>query len=170
MSYRFEVSPREREELLSEFCEAISVLKNPEEILSFLVDIVTSRELIFLTKRIKIAKLLIEGQEYRKIEDSLNVSHSTIAKIAHWLSEAGEGFRIINERTKRKEKKIFANVEAAKETLVGIKRQLPTMLWFQMSTRQEEKIRKALNKIDRKSEIYKEIDEILRKSRDSAAT
>jgi TrpR-related protein YerC/YecD len=95
------ISNKEKEELLTEFCEALAVLKTADETMKFLTDLLTRQEIIALAKRIKIAKFLIEGRGYRYIEEVLKVSHGTIAKVNQWLFEAGEGFKLVAERTKQ---------------------------------------------------------------------
>jgi len=163
------ISAKEREELLTEFCEAISVLKSPEEIMNFIVDLLTRQELVMLAKRIKIAKLLIEGKDYREIEKLLKVSHGTIAKVSHWLMEGGEGFRIIAERTK-KEKPKFSRWDLAMIDWRKFRKTHPLYFWPQllieeviktMNKKQKDKLRRAIEKLNRKSKLYREISRLL---------
>jgi len=169
-----ELSNEEKEALLEEFCEAISVLSGPKEIMFFLADLLTKQEIIMLAKRIKTAKLLLEGKDYIEIQQSLKIGHSTISKISQWLAESGEGFRVISERTKKKKEKSremgILNPEAAKEEWKQVKRRYPMIFWPQllmedivktMSQKQKDKVKLALKKLDRKSEIYQNINEIL---------
>jgi TrpR-related protein YerC/YecD len=164
------ISKQEREELLAEFCEAISVLKSPEEIMNFIIDLLTRQELIMLAKRIKIAKLLIEGKDYREIEELLKVSHGTIAKVSHWLMEGGEGFRIITERTKKEKPKPPSRWDFAVEDWRKFRRTHPLYFWPQllieeiiktMNKKQKDKLRRAIKKLDRKSKLYRELSRFL---------
>ena len=107
------ISNKEKEKLLEEFCEALSVLKTPQEIMNFITDLLTRQEIIMLAKRIKIAKFLIEGKNYRDIENLLKVGHGTVARVTQWLLEAGEGFRIITERTKKEKPKPLSSWDLA---------------------------------------------------------
>ena len=168
---RSKISISEREELLEEFCEALSVLKNPQEIMNFLTDLLTRQETIVLAKRIKIAKLLIEGKSYRDIEGSLKVSHGTIAKINYWLLESGEGFRMVTERTKKKKPKPTTSWDYAVKDWRKVRRRYPLMFWPQlliediikaMNKSQKEKVRQAVAKLDHKSSLYKQINKILK--------
>ena len=168
---RSKISISEREELLEEFCEALSVLKNPQEIMNFLTDLLTRQETIVLAKRIKIAKLLIEGKSYRDIEGSLKVSHGTIAKINYWLLESGEGFRMVTERTKKKKPKPTTSWDYAVKDWRKVRRRYPLMFWPQlliediikaMNKNQKEKVRQAVAKLDHKSSLYKQINKILK--------
>ena len=164
------ISNREREELLREFSEALSVLKNPDEIMNFLIDLLTNQETVMLAKRIKIAKLLIKGKNYREIEDLLKVSHSTVARVGQWLTEAGEGFRIITKRTKKEEPKPPGSFDYAMKDWRAFRRQFPAMFWPQlliediikvMNKRQKEKVHHAIEKLNRKSKLYKQINKFL---------
>jgi uncharacterized protein YerC len=169
-----ELSNQEKEGLLEELCEAISVLSGPKEIMFFLTDLLTKQETIMLAKRIKTAKFLLEGKDYIEIQESLKIGHSTISKISQWLAESGEGFRVISERTKKEKEKSketgILNLEAAKEEWKNVKRRYPMIFWPQllvediiktMNQKQKEKVKSALEKLDRKSEIYQNINEML---------
>ena len=48
----YKLSNQEKENLLQEFCEAISVLNNPQEIMDFLTDLLTSQEVVVLSTHI----------------------------------------------------------------------------------------------------------------------
>ena len=101
------LSKKEREELLLEFCEALVAIKNLKEAASFITDLLGKQEIEMLAKRLKIAKLLLEGNKYGEISDELKVSFGTIARINLWLKTSGEGYRLITKRTgRRKESEI----------------------------------------------------------------
>lgn len=165
------ISNKEREDLLKEFCEAISVLKNSSEIMNFITDLLTKKELIMLAKRIKIAKLLIEGKNYREIEGILKVSHGTIARVNQWLLEGGEGFRLIAKRTKKEKPTPETSRDLAMKDWRKFRRRYSLMFWPQlliedvikmMNKEQKEKIRHAIAKLDHKSSLYKRINKILK--------
>jgi TrpR-related protein YerC/YecD len=171
---RYSHIPKEiQQELLTDFCEALLTIKTPEEAVKFLTDLLTKSEVIMLAKRIKIAKLLIEGKDYKTIEGRLKVSHSTIAKVAAWLVESGEGFRLITERTKKEKPKPPTSWDYAMGEWKSFKRRYPTMFWPQLlieeiiesaNKKQREKIRRAIEKLDHKSKLYKQINKILIKN------
>lgn len=165
------IPTKEKEKLLMEFCEAISVLKNPREIMNFVTDLLTKQETIMLAKRIKIAELLIEGKNYRDVEGVLKVGQGTVARISQWLAEGGEGFRLIAERTKKEKPEPKTSWDLAMGDWRKFRRRYPLMFWPQlliediikvMNKRQKDKIRQAVEKLDRKSSLYKQINRILR--------
>jgi len=164
------ISRETQQELLTDFCEALLSIKNADEAVKFLTDLLTKSEVIMLAKRIKIAKLLIEGKDYKTIEGVLKVSHGTIAKVAAWLAEAGEGFRLIAERTRKEKPKPPTSWDYAMKDWRLFKRTHPIMFWPQLlieeviasaNRKQREKIKRAVEKLDHKSKLYKQINKIL---------
>ena len=167
-----QISIKEQQELLAEFCEAFLNLRNLDEAVKFLTDLLTKREILVLAKRIKIAKYLLKGKSYREIEGLLNTSHGTVAKIAEWLTEAGEGFRLIAERTKKEKPKPPSGWKLAMEEHKRFKKKFPLYFWPELlieeivtsaNKRQKRKIHQALESLDKKSLLYKKINKILKK-------
>ena len=163
-----QISNKEKIDLLQEFCEAISVLNDPEEIMDFITDLLTKQETIMIARRIKTAKMLINGKDYREIQDSLKVGFGTISKINQWLLESGQGFRLIAQRTKTEKSQ---KIKHGPSELDKLKKRYPIMFWPQflmediiktMDTKQKDKIKKSLKNLDRKSEVYKRIDKALK--------
>ncbi len=170
---RVQLSREVQQELLSEFCQALLSLKTPEEAVKFLTDLLTKSEALMLAKRIKIAKLLLEDKNYRQIEGLLKVGHTTIAKIATWLTEGGEGFRLIAERTKKERQKPESSWDLAMKDWKAFKRKYPLVFWPELviediiksaNKKQKEKLRRAIEKLDHKSKIYKQINAVFRKN------
>jgi len=162
-----------QKELLRDFAQALLSLETEDDAVKFLVDLLTKEEVIKLAKRIKIAQLILEGKEYRAIEQFLRVSHGTIAKVALWLREGGEGFKIALKNIKKTEGQLTKN-ESFDLTLREWKRfkgKYSTMFWpslliegiINSSDKQEkEKILESFKKLDRKSKIYKEVSEMFK--------
>ena len=167
-----ELSLREQQELLSEFCESLLDLKNKDEAVNFLIDLLTKSEALMLAKRIAIAKLLLNGKHYREIEKALKVSHGTITKVAQWLAEGGEGFRVIVKRAKKRRPRQSASSSVDLSEWGSLKRRYPSMFWPELlieeviksaNKRQKQKIYNALKKLDKKSKIYCQTNSILKK-------
>lgn len=89
------LSKSEQADLLFDLLNALVILKTLPEMASFLTDLLTSDEVKFISKRLRIAKLLLSGWKYRDIELKLKVSQSTVAKVATWIKEKGSGFRCV---------------------------------------------------------------------------
>lgn len=154
-----------------ELCEALSVLKAPEETMNFITDLLTREEMIMIARRIKIAKLLLEGKDYRDIESLLRVGHTTVARISQWLAERGEGFRLVAEKTKKEKPKSPSSWDYVMEDWRKFRRRYPLMFWPQlliediiktMNKKQKERVRQATAKLDQKSVLYKRLNKILK--------
>lgn len=172
---RFEkLTKKEQASLTFDLVNAFVYCNNINEAASFLEDLLTRKEMRVLSKRLAIAKLLLSGMTYREIQDLLHVSHSTVAKIAVWLSEKGEGFRKIISKLPDQ-----TNENAWKEYSEWdrVKRRYPLYFWPELlleeiiksaNKRQKERIEEVLEKLDEKNELHKEIEKLLRLK--SAAT
>ena len=88
----------EQEGLVLDLVNAIVGAKSVGDAALFLGDLLTKSEMKILSRRLRIAKLLLAGMTYQQIETDLHASHGTVAKIAAWLAERGDGFRRIIEK------------------------------------------------------------------------
>ena len=172
------LSKETQHELLGEFCGALCAVNTTNEAVELLTDLLTPSETIMLAKRIRIAKLLLNGKDYDTIGKSLQVSQSTIAKVAAWLAESGEGFRLIVKRSPKESVKNVSLSRYEKSDWEKLKHRYPMMFWPQLlveeivqtaNRKQAEKINNALKKLDQKSKVYKDISRML-KSRNSTTT
>ena len=166
------LSKESQEQLLQNFCEALAILHTPEEVLPFLTDLLTKNEVTTLIKRLQIARLLLEGKDYRAIEQSLRTGHGTIARIASWLAESGEGFRMIAERIPKKQSEHTSSRHEESEW-DKLKRRYPMMFWPQLlleevvrnaNKAERERFRKAVETLDRKSKFYQHFNKLLSSS------
>lgn len=94
--------------MVFDLVNALVQAKTVGEAALFLQDLLTKQEMKILAKRLRIAKLLLSGKTYEEIESALHTSHATVAKIAIWLAERGDGFReIIRRLPQKKEPKTW---------------------------------------------------------------
>lgn len=70
------------EQIFETLWEAISQIRNKEEIQLFLNDFLSPTERVMLAKRLAIAILLLKEKDYETIKDLLKVSNETISKIS----------------------------------------------------------------------------------------
>jgi uncharacterized protein YerC len=89
------LSKSEQEELLLDLIYAFSLVRSPQDSALLIQDLLTEYEVKNLAKRLRVAKLLLQGQKYEEIKEKVHVSKATIAKIAVWLENRGEGFKKI---------------------------------------------------------------------------
>jgi len=163
------LSKQEQEELITEFCQALATIKNPQEAAKFLLDLLGTQEIEMLAKRLKIAKLLLEGWKYPEIRRQLKVSDGTTARVNLWLRMSGEGYRLIAERTKKKKEDPYCKF--VKQELKRYMHRYATYYWpfllwdevmTNLSRRQKEKFREILVRAEDKRKIYQEFDLLLR--------
>lgn len=101
-----ELSQSDQADLLYDLLNSFSLLKTPDEAAVFVTDLLTSDEVKFLSKRLRIAKLLLSDVGYTEISRALKVSPVTIAKVSAWLKESGAGIkRVISKLPERKKGK-----------------------------------------------------------------
>lgn len=166
------LSKQAEQQLLGAFCRALLCVKTSHEAVQFLTDLLTKSEAVMLAKRIQIAKLLLEGKGYKVIKDLLQVSEGTIAKVAAWLADSGEGFRFVAERTKGETAETMQGQDLSEWG--KLKRRYPMMFWPQLlleevvksvREREKERIRRAVDKLDHKSRVYRDLQLLLRSQR-----
>lgn len=93
--------------VMEELFEALLLLKNKNEVARFMKDLCTPQEISVLAERWRVCQLLEFGAlSYREIHDKTGASLATIGRVARFLkSEPHQGYRIILDRLRRKQKK-----------------------------------------------------------------
>lgn len=162
------LSKKTQEDLVLDLVYAIVESQSVSDVALFLQDLLTQKEIEILSKRLRIAKLLLCGTTYEEIKGQLHVSHSTVAKIAAWLLEKGEGFRtIIQKLPKQKSSKTWAEFSDWDR----LKRQYSLYFWPELlleeiiknsNKRQKERIQEVLKQVKEKSELHKRIEKLLK--------
>jgi uncharacterized protein YerC len=79
--------------LMFDLINAISLVKTRTDTALLLKDLLTTREIKNLCKRLRIAKLLLSGKTDREIAQEIHSGFATIAKVSLWLNQGGEGLR-----------------------------------------------------------------------------
>lgn len=90
---RFKIDPKRLAFFVNNFWNLITLLENKDQTASFLKDLLTHTEMKMLAKRIQIAKMLLEGFDYKTIKNYVRVTDPTIAKISNKLETGGEGLK-----------------------------------------------------------------------------
>lgn len=142
------LSSKERKELMVDLCQALSVLKSPDEVADALIDLLTPKEVETIAKRLKIAEYLTDGKEYAYIRGMLKVGFSTIARVNTWLNISGAGFKVIFSRKKKEKPKTSDDEKYDPFSWYNFKRRYSTHFWPQLLI--EEIIKASDNKQKRK--------------------
>ena len=90
-----------RTESVDYLFEAILSLKNKEECYTFFEDICTINELLSLSQRFEVAKMLREGYTYLDISEKTGASTATISRVNRSLTYGNDGYDIAFDRMKK---------------------------------------------------------------------
>ena len=154
------LSVSEQADFLFDLINAFTLLKSSAEAAAFVTDLLTSDEVKFLSKRLRIAKLLMTGKSYDEISQLAKTSPVTIAKVSAWLKEKGQVM-----------KKIIGKLPARKKLKEGY--DFPKSMWLgrlvenleKESVKDEEgKLRGVLEDLGSKDVIRHREDEAYRES------
>ncbi len=83
--------------------DAILCLENREECYTFFEDVCTVNELLSLSQRLEVAKMLREKKTYLDIADKTGASTATISRVNRSLNYGKDGYDMVFERLKKKE-------------------------------------------------------------------
>jgi len=82
--------------------DAIMCLKNKEECYTFFEDICTINELLSLSQRFEVAKMLREQRTYLEIAEKTGASTATISRVNRSLNYGNDGYDMVFERMNKK--------------------------------------------------------------------
>ena len=91
-----------RTEAVDHLFEAILCLKDKEECYTFFEDVCTVNELLSISQRYEVAKMLREGKTYLEISHSTGASTATISRVNRSLNYGNDGYDMVLERVKDK--------------------------------------------------------------------
>ncbi|MDD2497100.1 MAG: YerC/YecD family TrpR-related protein [Desulfitobacteriaceae bacterium] len=95
---------RLKEPFVDALFEAILLLENREECYRFFEDIATTGEIKSLAQRLEVAKMLKRDETYTRIAEVTGASTATISRVKRFLNYGADGYKLILERLKDKEK------------------------------------------------------------------
>ena len=78
--------------------EAVLALRTKDEAERFLRDLMTESEIKEFADRLEAASLLFRDVQYNAIEEKVELSSATVARIAKWLNGPLGGYRLILNR------------------------------------------------------------------------
>ena len=97
-----------RTESVDYLFDAILTLKNKEECYTFFEDICTINELLSLSQRFEVAKMLREQKTYLEIAEKTGASTATISRVNRSLNYGNDGYDMVFERINNKQE-VFAS-------------------------------------------------------------
>ncbi|UTR08827.1 MULTISPECIES: YerC/YecD family TrpR-related protein [Evansella] len=83
---------------LDQLFEAILSLKNVEECYQFFDDLCTMNEIQSLAQRLEVARMLMDGFTYQRIEKDTGASTATISRVKRCINYGNDGYQMTLER------------------------------------------------------------------------
>ena len=97
------MSRKIKTEAVDNLFEGILSLKNKEECYIFFEDICTINELLSLSQRFEVAKMLREQKKYLEIAEKTGASTATISRVNRSLNYGNDGYDMVFDRIENKE-------------------------------------------------------------------
>lgn len=97
-----QLSDFEKKKFLGEFYTMVSLLRGRDEVKKFFKDLLTLSEVVMISRRIQVAKMLLEGFGYEEIRKQLKVGKTTISQVEKWLNNGFGGYKEIIKRYRKK--------------------------------------------------------------------
>lgn len=96
------MSKKIRTEAVDHLFEAILKLRDKEECYLFFEDVCTVNELLSLSQRFEVAKMLREKRTYLEIAEKTGASTATISRVNRSLNYGNDGYEMVFNRMKEK--------------------------------------------------------------------
>lgn len=96
------MSKKIRTEAVDHLFEAVLSLQDKEECYSFFEDVCTVNELLSLSQRFEVAKMLREKRTYLEIAEKTGASTATISRVNRSLNYGNDGYEMVFNRMKVK--------------------------------------------------------------------
>ena len=91
-----------RTEAVDHLFEAILCLKDKEECYTFFEDVCTINELLSLSQRFEVAKMLMDKRTYLDISEKTGASTATISRVNRSLNYGNDGYDMVFKRMEEK--------------------------------------------------------------------
>ena len=88
-------------EAVKHLFEAVLQLENVEECYQFFEDVCTINELLSLSQRFEVAKMLTENKTYLEIAEQTGSSTATISRVNRSLNYGNDGYQMVFSRMEK---------------------------------------------------------------------
>lgn len=82
--------------------DAVLCLKDREECYRFFEDLCTINEILSLSQRFEVARMLNAGETYMKISEKTGASTATISRVGRSLNYGNDGYELVWSRLEEK--------------------------------------------------------------------
>lgn len=83
---------------LDQLFDAILSLKDREECYEFFDDLCTMNEIQSLAQRLEVARMLMDGDTYQRIEQETGASTATISRVKRCINYGNDGYKFTLDR------------------------------------------------------------------------
>lgn len=90
-----------RTEAVDHLFEAVLQLKNKEECYRFFEDVCTVNELLSLSQRFEVARMLTQNKTYLEIAEQTGASTATISRVNRSLNYGTDGYQMVFSRMEK---------------------------------------------------------------------
>jgi TrpR-related protein YerC/YecD len=97
-----QLSEIEKKKYLGEFYSMIGMIKSRDDAKKFFKDLLTLSEVVMISRRLQVAKMLLDGETYEKIKKELKIGATTISQVEKWLNNGFGGYKEIIQKYKEK--------------------------------------------------------------------
>lgn len=97
------MSKKLRTEAVDHLFDAILSLQNKEECYTFFEDVCTVNELLSLSQRFEVAKMLRDQKTYLDIAEKTGASTATISRVNRSLNYGNDGYEMVFNRLEDKD-------------------------------------------------------------------
>lgn len=126
-----QLSDFEKKKYLGEFYLMVSLLRGRDEVKKFFKDLLTLSEVVMISRRIQIAKMLLDGLDYEEIRRKLKVGKTTISHVERWLNNGFGGYQeIINRHNKKEARRRTENMPVVPFSWQAIKKSILSTFCF----------------------------------------
>ncbi|UCZ53799.1 YerC/YecD family TrpR-related protein [Bacillus shivajii] len=89
---------------LDQLFEAMLSLKDKEECYQFFDDLCTMNEIQSLAQRLEVARMLMGGYTYQRIEKDTGASTATISRVKRCINYGNDGYQMTLDRVHNEQK------------------------------------------------------------------
>lgn len=105
---------------------SVAAFKSRDEVKNFFKDLLSESESIMLSRRIMIAKCLLDGMTYEEIRSRMKAGHDNIAKVHNWLVRGFGGYeKAVREFNKALDRRGINKIPVAPYSFEWLRRKYP---------------------------------------------
>lgn len=115
----FQISEEDYSENLQELFSFLAKHDNPKTIREYLESVLTESELVMISRRIEIAKLLLAGHSYEEIMKKMRVGNDTVMRVKSSLKKFLTNQKKFQQMKRRGSSAPYGSFEQLRKTYKG---------------------------------------------------